>query len=608
MAIFKRNPKRAFREEEEASVNVFGMVVALAAITLTCFLIYALLRPVLFGEQKVEIIPFGADEPGPTATVPPTLAPTFTPPPAATPLPAATPIPARIRPGNVDQLRQVATLPGHGAAVSSVVYAPDGARLASGDWSGAIRVWDTATRATVYTFQSGSNRVDALAFSPDGATLVAVGQDTQIRRWNALTGEPLAPFGGPVAAVRDVAYSPDGAWIAAASDDGMVYLLNAASGALQALLTGHTDYVTSVAFDPSGTSVAAGGADDTIRLWSVPSGIELATLTGHTSAVTDLAYSPDGSLLASVAADHTLRLWSVLSASPIQTLEGHTENVTSVAFNPDGTLIATGAGGISDNRVGLWGVAERAQVARLDQPGPVTALDFSPDGMTLAVGGATFLTLWSTSEEAAPPATLQALPTATPPAAVAPAAEQGVQTTSACTLIVRLPEVTLHAAPDETSGAVGTLAQDQQVPLAAWARGEDGYTWWLLATGGWARGDTFVSEASPTLPDECWTLPPASAVDVPQPQGTPAAPAVPAGAGCMLTVRVANANVRAGPDTGDAVLEQLAEGAQVQAVGWTSGAEGFTWWQLASGGWARGDVFITQSLPQDCLTLPRVTP
>ena len=179
-------------------------------------------------------------------------------------------------------------------------------------------------------------------------------------------------------------------------------------------------------------------------------------------------------------------------------------------------------------------------------------------------------------------------------------------------LTVRLPDVTLRASADDAAAAVGSLTLNQQVALAAWARGADGYTWWLLASGGWARGDAFVNEANPTLPDDCWTLPPANQTSVPALEGTASAPAaqvapLPAGS-CALTVRVTNANVRAVPDTSQSVVEQLPAGSQVQAIGWASGAEGFTWWQLASGGWARGDVFDSQALAQACRDLPRISP
>jgi uncharacterized protein YraI len=80
---------------------------------------------------------------------------------------------------------------------------------------------------------------------------------------------------------------------------------------------------------------------------------------------------------------------------------------------------------------------------------------------------------------------------------------------------------------------------------------------------------------------------------------------------CTLTARVSDANVRAGPGTTYDSLSKLALNQPVQAVGWTTGEEGFTWWKLATGGWVRGDVFIdaaNPNVPDACLGLPLVQP
>jgi hypothetical protein len=67
----------------------------------------------------------------------------------------------------------------------------------------------------------------------------------------------------------------------------------------------------------------------------------------------------------------------------------------------------------------------------------------------------------------------------------------------------------------------------------------------------------------------------------------------------------------AGVTTADEILSKLAENQTVQAVGWTTGEEGFTWWKLSTGGWVRGDVFIDAAhpnVPDACLGLPLLAP
>ena len=615
MSIFKRNPKTAYGEREDSSINVFLLVVALAAVTLACFLLYALLSPVLFGEDEVQIIPYGGDQVTLTSppVVEPTIEQTITP---LVPTSAPTLTPAaiqRITPTTAGGLGLVANLTGHSSPVSSVAFSADGRFMASADWSGMVRLWRATNHVEIYAFRSDSNRVDSVVFSPDGNMLAAGGQDSLVRRWDLTTGAALESLSGPTGAVNSVTFSPDGTQIAAASDDGVVYVWDVASGQLAGLLAGHTSYVTSVAFSPDGTTIAAGGEDDTVRLWGLPSGAEIAVLRGHTSTVTSVAFNPSGTTLVSTGADRVVRLWNVLSESQVAALTGHTENVTSAAFSPDGLLLASSAGGIEDSTVRLWDVQSRQHVHILTLDGPVNGVAFSPDGTRLATGGATFLTLWGVTGTGGQPVVN---PTAPVVASPVPAQQsgQGGASEDACVLTVRVTDANVRAGPDTGYAAVSTLALNQEVPADGWVRGEDGFTWWRLPGSGWVRGDVFVDVDNPSLPDACWALLPI-ADDAVTPGATAATaptatPATTSGV-CTLVSRVDEANVRGGPSTDYAVISTLSLNQSVQADGWATGDDGFTWWRLGSLGWSRGDVFVdaaNPSVPDVCLTLPRVTP
>jgi uncharacterized protein YraI len=487
-----------------------------------------------------------------------------------------------------------------------VVFSPDGRFIASGDMDGLVKLWNAASFVEQYTFHSASNRVDSVVFSPDGSQLAAGGQDTLVRLWDLQTAVELTPLSGPSGAVTSLAYSP--ALLAAGSDDGKVYLWNMPGGVMLGVLSGPTSYVTSVVFSPDGTIIAAGGEDDAIWLWSIPAGNALGVLRGHTSTVSGLAFSPDGSTLASTSADHTVRLWNVLSQSPVITLTGHTENVNGVAFSPDGTLIASAAGGIEDNTVRLWNARTGEPLRILYPGGPAHSVAFSPDGVWLVTGGATFVTLWAVTDTP--------LPTAPTPTVVpSPVLQPGVTDSTACVLTARVNDVNLRSGPGTAYNIIGKLALDQQVQATGWITGEEGFTWWQLTNGAWARGDVFVDADNQTIPDACLSLPPVSeAPPTPAVTGIPPTLAVQVSGTptlCTLTARVSDANVRAGPGTTYDSLSKLALNQPVQAVGWTTGEEGFTWWKLATGGWVRGDVFIdaaNPNVPDACLGLPLVQP
>ncbi len=616
MARIKRRPAKHTRQpDEETGFNWFGLVLLGAAFSFLLLLLYVLLSPVFFpSEPEVRVIPYGADASAtpilPTAVVvPPTLTPAPTvPPPTAPPTEVAASAPTLpITAQTVGQLALQTDFGGLSAPVNSVAFSADGHLIAAGGMDGTVRVWQRSDGQLFSTFQSASNLVSSVAFSPDGLYLAAGGQDEFVRMWSLLDGAEEA-LSGPTAAVRSVAFSPGGEMLAAASDDGVVYVWRLEEGAapvLVSLLGGHTSYVTDVAFSPNGEQIAAGGEDDTLRIWNVADGTLVATLTGHTGAVNALAFSPDGRNLASVSADHTVRLWDAQSGAELLTMPGHAATVNDVAFSPDGTVIVSAGAGIDGNALRFWS-AQDGRELRVPLPlgGPAHSVAFSADGLVLAVGGAVYAQLWGIVGGVSPAPTPTAPRSATLPPTV------GAEMT--CTMTVRASEATLRGGPGEVYAALGALSAGQQVIAVGWTTAADGYTWWLLENGAWARGDAFLDATHPRVPDACYQLAPVTNIP-PTPAATAAPTAAPAvdGEPCTLTVYLQQANRRAGPSTEYAIVGKLTQGQQVQALGWARDAEGYTWWLLADGGWARGDIFLDAArpvVPDACLGLPPATP
>ncbi|MFC3325517.1 hypothetical protein [Mesorhizobium cantuariense] len=136
---------------------------------------------------------------------------------------------------------------------------------------------------------------------------------------------------------------------------------------------------------------------------------------GHSAQITDLTFTPNGEDLVSASNDKTIRIWDWQSGVTLRTIRGYLGNgsdgkIFAVAVSPDGKTIA--AGGYFGASLGdkppygdirlfdfatgkMKGVLKAADYATYD-------LAFSPDGKTLAAGGADGVVyLWRLDDKSA---------------------------------------------------------------------------------------------------------------------------------------------------------------------------------------------------------------
>ena len=83
------------------------------------------------------------------------------------------------------------TWKGNAKGVTSLVFSPDGATLASGGLDETIKLWDVHTGECLRTLEGHINWVNSIAFHPNGNILVSGSQDETVKLWHIKTGECL---------------------------------------------------------------------------------------------------------------------------------------------------------------------------------------------------------------------------------------------------------------------------------------------------------------------------------------------------------------------------------------------------------------------------------
>ncbi len=277
----------------------------------------------------------------------------------------------------------VVTLPGFPSTYRAMCLSPDGARLALGDPTGSLRVYDVATAAILLDFTAHSGRVYGVGFNAAGDRVWSSGPDA-IRVWDvSRRGVRERRCAGET--LHCVTFNRDESLIFAAGGEGRVYRFARWDADRPAWPSRMRTTISGLALDPSGELLAVGAHRDGVTVMDTRDGSERLRLP-HPAEVSSLVFSPDGASVLTACDDGGVRRWNARTGEIEWERQISAARLPSIAFSPSGERLA-----VVTREGALWVCSADGETCEPWLPAsgtPLRAVRYSADGRWLLAAGA----------------------------------------------------------------------------------------------------------------------------------------------------------------------------------------------------------------------------
>lgn len=265
--------------------------------------------------------------------------------------------------------------------VIAMAAAPTGTRVAVSCEDNTVRIVDCATQQSVRVLSGHPQPCYGVAWNPAGTRIATGDESARIWIWNAQTGQKILEIpraGGHTKGIQYLSFSKDGKWLASTGHDDVVIVWDAATGKKKATILGKGVNLYGAKF----------GTPDTLGIATLGKGVQLydtknfqlkKTLGGHGSVgCTAIAYDDAGGRILSTGRDMKAVLWDAKSGQRAATFTGHDDYLIRAAFSPTGQLVATSG---SDRKVIVWDTkTKKAAVTMNNMSGMGSPVAFTRSG------------------------------------------------------------------------------------------------------------------------------------------------------------------------------------------------------------------------------------
>ncbi len=237
-------------------------------------------------------------------------------------------VPIVYQPQAIFKVRPVArctsSMPGHEEPVIVASFSSSGRFLASGSGDTRVRFWDLNTETPQYECKGHRQWVLAVAWAPNDSKVASGDKSGTVIIWDPVSGKQIgSTMAGHKAFITALAWEP----------------LHLSGKEEPCVFQGK--FELTVLTLGSCKKLASSSKDGDVRIWDTILSRCLITLSSHTMNVTCLKWGGSG-LLYSASQDRTIKVWRSNDGVLCRTLQGHGHWVNVLALNTD-YVMRTGA-------------------------------------------------------------------------------------------------------------------------------------------------------------------------------------------------------------------------------------------------------------------------
>jgi WD40 repeat protein len=242
-------------------------------------------------------------------------------------------------------------------------------------------------------------RVESIAFSRDGKYLGVCGGSPaeygHVQVWDPAKHELVKAYKLSSDSLYGLSFAPDGQSVAFGAADKVVRRLTVADGNVTMEFKAHADWVLGTFFTLDGKQLVSAGRDKAMKLIDVEHGRFVDDINNPLEACISLARHPKeekvlyggelGNARVYRISDNQNRTAGRNDTNRLKEFERQPGPVTAVAFSPDGGAVALGS--VGEVRVYDANESSKRLATLSGHTGPVYAVAYKPDGSVIATGG-----------------------------------------------------------------------------------------------------------------------------------------------------------------------------------------------------------------------------